>query len=432
MKINTKPKSTEFTHEGAPAKIIPPLAQLRRSIMACMLWEDSFYEGGQEIAKRIESLCCLVKPEQVAELAIEARKLGNLRHAPLWLLKALCKVGSGSSLVSNTIAEVISRADELAEFVAMYWKDGKKPLSAQAKKGLAKAFQKFDAYQLAKYNRDGAVKLRDVLFMVHAKPKDEEQKAVWKKLAEGTLESPDTWEVALSAGKDKKETFERLIKEENLGYLAMLRNLRNMEEAKVEPALVRSALVARKGAKNVLPFRFIAAAKAAPRFEPELDKAFIASIEELPELSGETIVLVDVSGSMDATLSSKSDMNRMDAACALACIIRGNKQVFSFSMSIVEVAPRISLSGVNNIKTSQAHGGTDLGGAVAYANSLPHDRLIVITDEQSESAVPDPVAKKAYMINVASEKNGVGYGRWTHLDGFSENIIKFIHEYERA
>ncbi|MFO7863430.1 MAG: TROVE domain-containing protein, partial [Salinivirgaceae bacterium] len=105
----------------------------------------------------------------------------------------------------------------------MYWKDGRQPLSAQVKKGLAAAFQKFNAYQLAKYNRDGEVKLRDVLFLCHANPTSQEQELVWKKLIDGTLESPDTWEVNLSSGADKKETWERLLREEKLGALALLR-----------------------------------------------------------------------------------------------------------------------------------------------------------------------------------------------------------------
>ena len=108
---------------------------------------------------------------------------------------------------------MIERADELVEFVALYWKEEKQPLSAGFKRGLARAFTKFDAYQLAKYDRESVVKLRDVLFLCHAKPKDEAQAALWKKLAENTLESPDTWEVALSAGKDKRENFERLLRE---------------------------------------------------------------------------------------------------------------------------------------------------------------------------------------------------------------------------
>ena len=69
------------------------------------------------------------------------------------------------ALVGETLARVIQRADELTEFLAIYWKDGRVPLSGQVKKGLAAAFGKFDAYQLAKYDRPGPVRLRDALFL---------------------------------------------------------------------------------------------------------------------------------------------------------------------------------------------------------------------------------------------------------------------------
>ena len=101
---------------------------------------------------------------------------------------------------------------------------------------------KFDAYQLAKYDRDGPVRIRDVLFLVHAKPKDAAQEKVWKELVDGTLAAPDTWEVALSAGKDKRETFERLIAENKLGGLALLRNLRLMQNAGVPRATIAAAI----------------------------------------------------------------------------------------------------------------------------------------------------------------------------------------------
>ena len=137
---------------------------------------------------------------------------------------------------------------------------------------------------------------------------------------------------------------------------------------------------------------------------------------------------------MDAKLSAKSDLSRADAAAALASIIHGDLRVFSFSQRVVEVPPRRGMAGVDAILRSQSHGGTALAEAVAAVNAqVPHDRLIVITDEQSTSwrPVPDPVAKHAYMVNVASNKNGVGYGRWTHIDGFSEGILRWIHEVER-
>jgi hypothetical protein len=298
------------------------------------------------------------------------------------------------------------------------------------KRGLAAAFGKFDAYQLAKYDRDGPVKLRDVLFLIHAKPRDEAQAALWKQVADRTLASPDTWEVALSGGADKRETFERLLAERKLGYLALLRNLRNMDQAGVDEAVVKAAILERRGAQRVLPFRYVAAARAAPRYEAWLDEALMEAVLTGPVFDGRTIVLVDVSGSMDWKLSAKSDLTRMDAAAALASVIPGDLRVFTFSDGVVEVPARRGMAGVDAVVRSQSHGGTWLGKAVAHVNRLPHDRLIVITDEQSHDAVPAPRAAKAYMVNVASARNGVGHGEWTRIDGFSEAVLTYIRESE--
>lgn len=429
MRLNVMARPAARTFEGGPA--VPPknpLAELRRAVSSCLLWEDQFYEDGVAIADRIAELVAQCDRADVEALAAEARSTLKLRHAPLWLISALAKSGKGVS--PNTYAAVIQRADEMGELIAMQWKDGKRPLPAALKRGVAKAFGKFDAYQLGKYNRKVAVSLKDVLRLVHPKPANDEQAALWRKVIDGTLESPDTWEVALSGGADKKETFERLLSESKLGYLALLRNLRNMAGAGCDPALIRDAILARKGAHNVFPFRFIAAARAAPQFEPALDEALSAQIDGMPVLVGTTAILVDVSGSMNVPLSSKSDLTRMDAAAALASIIPGNVRVFTFSHQVVEVPPRRGMAGVDAIIRSQQHGGTYLGAAVTAVNEqIAHDRLIVVTDEQSADAVGGPKGR-GYMINVAAHRNGVGYGQWTRIDGFSKNVLRFIHEHE--
>src|SRR6266481_5143960 len=175
------------THEGAPARHVPTEMQLRRSVLACLLWESQFYEDGVEIAGRIAELVPKVAAEKVAVLAVEAREKMKLRHAPLLLVREMARHATHRGLVADTLARLIQRADELAEFVAIYWKDGRLPLSAQVKKGLAAAFPKFDAYALAKYDRGGPIKLPDVLFLAHAKPRDAAQAGVWKKLIWGRL-----------------------------------------------------------------------------------------------------------------------------------------------------------------------------------------------------------------------------------------------------
>lgn len=440
MKLNTRARHAIKTHEGAPAfPHLSPIQQLQRSVLSCLLWEREFYEDGKAIADRISETVAQCRASDVAALAVEARSSFNLRHVPLLLLDAMarCRVpGYGADLrsFSDVVAQVIQRPDDMTELLAIYWRDGRKKLPNGFRRGLAKAFNKFDSYQISKYaSRDGAVKLRDVLFLAHPDPDNAEQATTWKALADKTLEPAETWEVALSGGADKRETFEQLLRDGKLGYLALLRNLRGMAAAGVDLGLIRDAILARKGARRVLPFRYVAAARACPQMEPAIDQALHAAIADLPEIPGRTIVLVDVSGSMDAPLSSKSDMRRIDAAAALASVMRcADLRVFTFSWCAVEVPPRRGMAGIDAVIQSQPHGGTCLGDAMRSVNAVSHDRIIVITDEQSQDAVPAPVARHAYMINVASARNGVGYGRWTHIDGFSEQVIRFIVAHEAA
>ncbi len=418
------------THEGAPARNISSSLQLRRSVLACLLWENQFYEDGVEIAGRISSLVPKVKPEAVAALAIEARDKMKLRHAPLLLVREMARQKEHRALVAKTLAEVIQRADELAEFVAIYWKDGKVPLSAQVKKGLAQAFRKFDEYQLAKYDRTGPIRLRDVLFLCHAKPRDAEQAALWKRLIEGELRTPDTWEVALSSGADKREAWERLLRERKLGALALLRNLRNMKQADVEDSLVLEALES-MSASRALPFRFIAAARHVPQWEEAIERAMLRSLDGQEKLPGRTVLLVDVSASMTASLSQRSEMLRTDAAYGLAILLREICEkaiVYSFSNELAEVPSRRGFALRDAIDASQSHSGTYLGKALGEIREK-YDRIIVITDEQAHDRVPGPRAR-GYVINVASNKCGVGYGPWNHIDGWSEAVVDYIRASE--
>ncbi len=441
------------THEGAPARRIDAEQELRRSVLSCMLWENEFYEEGEAIAERIMRLTQEVAPEKVADLAVQARSEFKLRHVPMWLCVGLARRGA---LKAETLADVLQRADEPAEFLAQYWKDGRVPLSAQVKKGLAMAMQKFSAYQLGKYNRDDAVRLRDVLFLTHAKPKDDEQAADWKALVDGTLAAPDTWEVALSSGKDKRETWERLLREQKLGAMALIRNLRNMIKVDVPLTAIRQGLAEAK-ADRVLPFRFISAAKIVPKLEPELDTLMLRCAEQLPKLGGETVLVIDVSGSMyGGQISKYSEMDRAYAACALGALVREvcpDADIYATAGSdgtrihqTARVPARRGMAMVDAVygMCSPLGGGgiflkQCLDWVWAERQEKMADRVIVITDEQDcdiESARSPlharQIARQQYMINVASNQRGIGYGPWTHIDGFSEATIRYIAELERA
>jgi 60 kDa SS-A/Ro ribonucleoprotein len=228
------------------------------------------------------------------------------------------------------------------------------------------------------------------------------------------------------------EKWTELFTSGKMGDFAVLRNLRNAVEAGVPDELIRYVIAAIKG-RNILPFRYIAAARHAMQFEPELESKLLqaASLLRLP---GKTRILVDVSGSMGKALSGKSDMRRLDAACGVAMVAREACEaceVWTFSQSLVQVPPRRGFALRDAIVHSQPHGGTLLGSAVdALGKMSKIDRLIVVTDEQSADRVGNPPANKSYMINVASAQNGVGYGNWVRINGFSEAVLHYIMEYE--
>lgn len=430
-KLNSKTGNNLVkTHEGATAKRINPELQLRRTVMACMLWENSFYEDGESVADRIAEGIKNVSPEKVAEIAVEARTNMKLRHVPLLIARELSRIKGNR--VSELLPKIILRPDELTEFLAIYWKDGRQPLSAQVKKGLAKAFNKFDEYSLAKYNRNADIKLRDVLFLCHAKPKDGEQAEIFKRLVNSTLKTPDTWEVGLSSGKDKKEEWTRLLEEKKLGALALLRNLRNMEQADVDPKLIFEALK-ETNVERVLPFRFIASANAVPKWENEIGDTMLRCLKYQEKLTGKTAIVVDNSGSMQWNrVSSKSDLTRADAACALAILLREICEdivVIGFGAKSKIMPPRQGFALRDSIKAGPG-GATHTDTALELAEKEGYDRIIVITDEQSHQVIRNPKGK-GYVINVASYKNGIGYGSWLHIDGFSESIIDYIREYEK-
>jgi 60 kDa SS-A/Ro ribonucleoprotein len=453
MKTNTATRPAipaPTTHEGARAARLSPEHELQRTVNACLLFEDSFYESGVESAKRIREGVAKADPQFVASLAMTARTAMKLRHVPLLLVREMARLPNHKGLVAQTLSDVIQRPDEITEFLALYWAEKRQPLSAQVKKGLARAFRKFDEHSLAKYDQDNKVKLRDALFLSHAKPKDatvkftklerksadqyelNDHELLYKRIVDRELATPDTWEVQLSAGADKRETFERLMVERKLGGLAFLRNLRNMKEAGVDKKVV-AAYMDVANFDRVLPFRFIAAANVVPVWEDVIERGMLRCLERAEKLPGRTVLLIDGSGSMQEKVSAKSDISRRDAATALAILLREiceDVAIIAFSNEPWDIPPRRGFALREAIAARVVPTGTLLGKAVRYAQAQgPCNRIIVITDEQSADVPPAPKGT-GYVINVAGYKNGIGYGPWVHIDGWSEAILSYIRVYE--
>jgi hypothetical protein len=406
--------------------------QLKRITLAAMLWENQFYLDGKSHAELVRELVAKVAPAKVETLAMEARTKFKLRHVPLLLARELARHGK---LQATALTTVIQRPDEMSEFLSLYWQEGKSAVSNQVKKGLAACFNKFNEYQLAKWNKNSAaIKLRDVMFISHPKPQSAEQAALFKRIAEDTMVTPDTWETQLSSGADKCGTFTRLMNEKKLGALAFLRNLRNMRDSGVADSLIRQ-YARTVDVSRVLPFRYIAAARIVPQFEDMLEEMMFRSLETHQKIPGKTVLVIDVSGSMFGTkISSKSDLDRFDAAAALAILCREvceQVEIYSFSGNAVRVAPRRGFALREAISSSQSHGGTYLGQSMRTINANgSYDRCIVFTDEQSYDR-PEAPRGKGYVVNVASYQNGVNHNAWTEINGFSEAVVDYIQALEQ-
>lgn len=458
MSNKLNPKTGEDTRFDKTAKLpggMNPAVQsnlqaLRRITLACLLWEKNFYTDGISTSAEMQRLIPLCDPHDVAALAIECREQQKLRHTPLFMIVEMCKHPNHCKLVAEVIYRVCTRPDMITDLVALYWKDGKKSLPNQMKKGLAKAFTRFNEYSLAKYNRPKSVKLRDVMFLVHAKP-EQGKEELYKKLADNTLETPETWEVLLSASGNKPKIWEKLINEGKIGGLAMLRNLANMKKAGVEIGVINLGLKTLKSTM-LLPLDYLKAARMAPEFERQIENAMIESYKNLPKLPGNTLFIVDVSGSMNTLTSGNSTFSRLDQACAMAMLATMQCEKYTLVSTAgddsrgvgahMHIAyPTIGFKLADQIVSTKATIG---GGGIFTRQCLEwckekfgesFDRIIIFSDSQDcdkENKIPKPFAKYNYIVDVSAEKHGVNYRNvWTaEISGWSENFLTFIASME--
>lgn len=452
-KIN--PTSKRKTEErlaggfGTAAASQSNLALLRRAVLANLLWEDIAYQDGKSVSAEIDRLVPLCDPQEVFDLAVEAREKQKLRHTPLYLAAQMCRSESHRKLVGKLLPRIITRADMLSDFLVLYWKDGRCPLCNQAKIGLGEAFHNFDEYQFAKYDRDSVVKLRDVMFLARPVPRDEEEAVLFKRIANRQLATPKTWEVMLSSGADKKKTWTDLILEQRLGALAMLRNLANMRHAEVDQKIILAGLNSMNGSK-LLPLDYLKAARMNPELDRYIEETMLVAYSKLPILSGRTLFIVDVSGSMGNLNSAGSQFSRLDHACAMAMLAANQCEEYRLVCTAGEDRARKGAhefipypqKGFNLCKQITETRSRIGGGGIFTRQVLEwchsqfsgeeFDRIIVFSDSQDcdypGNGKPKPFGRQNYICDVSAHPRGVNYkGIWTaEISGFSENFLTFI------
>lgn len=427
MKFNfafkSKAKET-VNYEGAKAFVLTPQLELYTAVATAGL-SDQLYEKQSDKLIRLRELIAKNDPAFVAKLAIYAREQMYLRSIPLVLAVELAKSQSGNAVVGQLTNRVVQRADEITELLAYYAianerNDVKKlnKLSKQLQKGLAAAFNKFDEYQFAKYNRDAAVKLKDALFLVHPKATDEAQQALFDKIAKDELQVPYTWETELSAlGQLKydsaelkkaavKAKWEELIESGKVGYMAMLRNLRNILEAEVSKEALKKvcAYIANEKAianSKQLPFRFLSAYRELKGMNngrvglllDALEQAVLYSAKNIAGFDDDTKVVIaaDVSGSMQKPVSAKSKVLLYDIGLMLAMLLKNRCEnaitgMFGDTWKMITVPNKNILANVQEFYRREGEVGYSTNGYLVVEDLLRKnkvvDKVMLFTDCQ--------------------------------------------------
>ncbi len=417
----TKPVTN---HENAKAYTLTPELELYSAVVTASL-QDQFYEKTTDKLERIRSLIAKADPGFVARLAVYTREKMYLRSVPMVLAVELAKIHKGDNLVSQMTGRVVQRADEITELLAYYIlandrNEEKKlhNLSKQLQKGLATAFNKFDEYQFAKYNRKTAVTLKDALFVVHPKAKNEAQQLLFNKIAKDSLETPYTWETTLSAAgkikykseKQKQEAFKRsweyLIDSGLLGYMATLRNLRNMLDYDVSAEHLQKVCATLSDKEAVmkskqLPFRYLSAYRELKdikhgmiiNIKRALEKALQTSVQHVKGFDVKTRVVIacDVSGSMQKPISAKSKVLLYDIGLLLGMLLQHKCEyvtagMFGDTWKLVSMSPDNILGNVDEFYRREGEVGYATNGHLVLADLIKRkqvaDKIMLFTDGQ--------------------------------------------------
>lgn len=365
------------------------------SLLLTSLVKDQYYRKADDTLTRLADLIGQVDPLFAAKAAVYARNEFGMRSISHATAGELGQYASGQQWKRRFYEAVVRRPDDITEILSYYRGKYGKKLPTAMKRGLADAFDKFDGYQIAKYKGEGrGLKLVDAVNLLHPKPSNDKAKWAIGELVAGTLKSTETWEAKLSAaGKDeeaKEGAWRSLLAENKLGYMALLKNLRNiMQQAPEMVDIACAQLVDEKAIRKslVFPFRFVTAyyelqaEPGAQKVLKALQRAADISLANVPDLPGRTVVMLDTSGSM----SGEPAKIAAPFAVALVRKLGADLVVWASSAKYLNLEPECSIFGgmatiaADNGKVGH---GTDLHTAISSLKA-PYDRIILLSDMQA-------------------------------------------------
>ena len=430
------------TFEGGKGFLRTPKAELFL-LGASSFNEDAFYESANDRNVRVRQLVSQIvnEPDGVEWLGkfVEwLRNVGNIRTQSMIIALETAKIMIDKGIAGSRkiVASALTRADEPAEAIAYWHSTFGRNIPQAVKRGIADAAVKtYNERSVFKYDSKAkSIRFADVIQLVHPSPKDARQSAVFKfaldrryndnvevpselkivsarqelkslngddlrklanddKLAEYISKSGMTWEALsgqISGGMDAK-AWEAVIP--SMGYMALLRNLRNFLDANVSDKVMRNVLDKIQDPQEVakskqLPFRFLSAYKELShnlKVAAALEAALGHSLVNVPKLSGRTLILVDNSSSMSWGVSEKSKMSYAEIAGLFgsAMALSGNDvDLYAFG---TEVRPIAFRKGESVLKVA-AKFNSNMGGTYTQdainKTFRGHDRVIIIGDEQ--------------------------------------------------
>ena len=459
--------------DGFPAYQMSDKEHLVTAVLTTMFGEPKYYGSTDSDIVRLATDCAKRDPEFLCNLAVYARNEFNMRSVSHVLTCVIAR--EASEYTRKTVRNVIVRADDILEIMACYETMYGKPWPNALKREVAEQLQRFDEYQLAKYNGGKrSITFKDVLRITHPTPANKEIEALFGKVLSDTLETPYTWETELSARGNTAEVWNELIASGKVGYMALLRNLRNIVKsgADIEPVLARIADPEQVAKSRQLPFRFFSAYRTlendrlmTPEIHRALDAALTASVDNMETLAGRTLIAVDASGSMGCLVSRNSTVRCRDIAAlfgamasricedATVCFFDcegGWSQFGGTGYKIVRFGKYDSVLDATLKGIYDHGGGTQMDLPLTYAlkedatrDLKPFDRVIYFSDNECNSSLYGLKTCQGLIDQYRREYNpdlwvhGVdlqGYGTQQFcgknvnvIAGWSDKVLQFIN-----
>lgn len=444
MKATTPAK----TYEGGKAFLRDEKSELFLLAVVNFYGQKTFYEKATDRDKRYADLIhkvALADPQWVVDLLTWLRgPEGNIRTAALVgaaeFVKARKNVqkAADKGLNRQVIRNVLQRADEPGELLAYWTSRYGRRIPKPIKRGVNDAVRRlYNEYTVLKYDTSSkGWRFGDVIEMCRTEAVDAKQNTLFRYCIErrqkrdnpisdelemiranNELRATDvasawlddarlkaagmTWEDALSAvgsKVNKGKLWESIIP--NMGYMALLRNIRNFDESGVSDTVAQTVIEKLQDPEAVaksrqFPFRFYSAYNAAPsqRWGYALDKALTASMSNLPEFKGKTLILVDTSASMTGSrYSENSSVRYVDTAAlfGVALALRNpGADLRGFASGEFDHQVRKAGSVLTEMerfsrRIGEVGHGTDIVGAVLRSfQRKSYDRVIILTDMQT-------------------------------------------------